>query len=1162
MRIAFRRCALGVAALLVAAAPALAQDSPLRALSRADINRPAVQEQLLALPETPGALFSARAAAPGERPQAAAEVRVRRARSVNLDVGYLNRMLETSPPRLDADGAISGAGQQHVLNVFDDLSVRVVKLSQTRNAMGFIVWQGGIVDDPLGSATLVVGNGDVTARIVAGGREFTIFPTGEGVHKVREVGRSSRELLDPASRPKNDARPTPPPTPEELAPPSADPDAPGFDAPERASAEPTYTIRVLVAYTPKALTDLPNMTAAVALAIADINATFTNSNISAQAQLVALERVNYTEGSTTDDDILDAATDGTGDFARISQMRAVVQADLVAVLASYATNTSCGLGWIQNTLDAVSPTASLTNRVRLGTSLTNSAGGCLPGTFTHELGHNMGAHHDRFAVTDDEPGPGAYNYGYVDTTARFMDVMAYDDECDSLNLSCVNIQYYSNPSVNYNGRPVGIADTLPAAANNSRKIRDVLPNLVRFRNFLTQPTTPMLAVFVSGSGAVTSSAGGLNCGGGGQCAASISGGGQVTLTPVAPAGYQFTGWSGACSGAGACSVSMSESRSVQATFAPSLRLATVYSSAQTQSQSFLRFANTGTTAATVNVALADAATGQALGTWTSPSIPAGAAAQYQINTIESALTPGTARPQFFAAAVQSDMTGYIQHVLYRPSDGTLTNLSTCDSGVTANATQVANVHSSILDFGFPSSIAVTNTGTSSGTATLGIFDSTNGARLGTYTTPSIPANGQAVISIATIQSSAGVTPSSTQFHYTFRIENSFSGALQHLVNNLTRGVITDMTTACAFGTVTPPASTLALRQPGPIFSSAQTASQSFLRFFNTGSTAGTVNVALANSTTGTSLGSWTSPSIPAGSSAQYQINTIESVIGSGVTKPNYYATNLQTQISGFFQHVLYRPADGTLTNLSTCEGGVASSASQLINVHSSVLNGPGFPSSVVVSNPTTAAFTATLGIFNAVTGARVGTYTTASVAAGARLIIPIATIESQIGYTPASDVFHYVIRAEGTFNGFLQHLVTNSSAGVITDMTTMCQLPATAVSYTSCTSACTITLGTPFAGQIKRPGGGNHQNFRLSLTAGTTYTINVRGSSSGNGTLVRPYIYIFGPSGGTPVADGGGGGTGNDARLTFAPTTTGNHTIQVTVYVYANNAGTFTVTVN
>jgi len=33
---------------------------------------------------------------------------------------------------------------------------------------------------------------------------------------------------------------------------------------------------------------------------------------------------------------------------------------------------------------------------------------------------------------------------------------------------------------------------------------------------------------------------------------------------------------------------------------------------------------------------------------------------------------------------------------------------------------------------------------------------------------------------------------------------------------------------------------------------------------------------------------------------------------------------------------------------------------------------------------------------------------------------------------------HYVIKVEGAFTGFLQHLVDNQKAGVTTDMSTVC----------------------------------------------------------------------------------------------------------------------------
>ncbi len=70
----------------------------------------------------------------------------------------------------------------------------------------------------------------------------------------------------------------------------------------------------------------------------------------------------------------------------------------------------------------------------------------------------------------------------------------------------------------------------------------------------------------SGSGAVTSAAAGISCGG--TCTAPFGVGASVTLSAAAAARSTFTGWSGAgCSGTGACTVTMSAAKSVTATFA-------------------------------------------------------------------------------------------------------------------------------------------------------------------------------------------------------------------------------------------------------------------------------------------------------------------------------------------------------------------------------------------------------------------------------------------------------------------------------------------------------------------------------------------------------------------------------------------------------------------
>jgi hypothetical protein len=74
----------------------------------------------------------------------------------------------------------------------------------------------------------------------------------------------------------------------------------------------------------------------------------------------------------------------------------------------------------------------------------------------------------------------------------------------------------------------------------------------------------------SGSGTVTSVPAGISCTStagvsSGACSAAFAEGATVTLT-AAPTSGAFTGWSGACTGTGSCQVTMSQARSVTATF--------------------------------------------------------------------------------------------------------------------------------------------------------------------------------------------------------------------------------------------------------------------------------------------------------------------------------------------------------------------------------------------------------------------------------------------------------------------------------------------------------------------------------------------------------------------------------------------------------------------
>ncbi len=82
----------------------------------------------------------------------------------------------------------------------------------------------------------------------------------------------------------------------------------------------------------------------------------------------------------------------------------------------------------------------------------------------------------------------------------------------------------------------------------------------------TPSSTKTLTVSLGGTGAgsVSSSPPGIACGA--TCSAAFTNGALVTLTASPSPGSTFSGWSGDCSGTGACTVTMSAARSVTASF--------------------------------------------------------------------------------------------------------------------------------------------------------------------------------------------------------------------------------------------------------------------------------------------------------------------------------------------------------------------------------------------------------------------------------------------------------------------------------------------------------------------------------------------------------------------------------------------------------------------
>jgi Divergent InlB B-repeat domain len=310
-----------------------------------------------------------------------------------------------------------------------------------------------------------------------------------------------------------------------------------------------------------------------------------------------------------------------------------------------------------------------------------------------------------------------------------------------------------------------------------------------------------LSLSVSQGGTVSSSPAGINCGT--ACVSTFTKGQTVTLSATAQQGSVFAGWSG-CSNAisTSCTLTLTGDTVVAAVFKASggqiVRQGTVYSTAGSTAYSFLRFYNADTSSGTVAVTLADPQTGQTLAQWTSPAIAPGTAPQFAVSDIESGVLAGVTKPSYYAITMQSQFNGTFQHIVVAAGNGVLTDQSSCDSGIEAVSSRVANVRSSQLgSAGYPSSIVLYNTGPTASAAVLQIFNAGNANLMGSYQTASIPPNGQLIVPVATMETTLGITTTPDMIHYVVTEKGSFTGYLRHLVTNVAAGVTTDLSVVCS-----------------------------------------------------------------------------------------------------------------------------------------------------------------------------------------------------------------------------------------------------------------------------------------------------------------------------------------------------------------------------
>ncbi|RPH63283.1 MAG: hypothetical protein EHM81_00390, partial [Chloroflexi bacterium] len=383
---------------------------------------------------------------------------------------------------------VSGQAVENSLiqfNLFDDTILDGVVERVETTALGSQSWIGHIAGQEISYFYLVYTQDVLAAHIAYPDGVYEVRYAGDAVYTINQLDQSLYPddiVLEPAL-----------------------PFGAAGEGGVEAQGGGAVNIDVLVLYTQSAETAAGGeaaMQALVNLAITETNQSYVNSNIAQQITLVHAEKASgYTESSDFGVNLsrLQGKTDGYLD--NVHALRDQYKADLVSLIIN---NTQyCGIAYL---MTDISPAFE-----SLGFSVVHYD--CATGyySFGHELGHNMGARHDRYVDNTDTPDH-AYAHGYAYPAASWRTIMAYNNACTAVGKNCTRLQYWSNPATSHGGVPMGVAGT----ADNHTMLYDTGPTIANFRvsapgafskyspgdTATNLPTTSMTLSWGTSSGAV------------------------------------------------------------------------------------------------------------------------------------------------------------------------------------------------------------------------------------------------------------------------------------------------------------------------------------------------------------------------------------------------------------------------------------------------------------------------------------------------------------------------------------------------------------------------------------------------------------------------------------------------------------------------------------
>ena len=318
-----------------------------------------------------------------------------------------------------------------------------------------LAWWGRLqgVED---SRVVLTLRGELVAGRFDDGRRVTLLePTAEG-HRVL--------YLDPSSLP-----------------PEGEPLVPDIDTAARTptgqSVDPVDGIDVMLLYSPQARSGAGGTTQILLTAqsaVDNANVAFMDSDMDARFVLVHAAETSRNEvaGDLFTDLIWLRFDPG------VATLRNAFKADMVGMLVN--GGSFCGRGYVMD-----NPGPGFEDWAFQVTKRSCAVGNL---SYAHEHGHNMGFEHD--PANGDSPSGASYpwSFGHF-VNGSYRTVMSYSSECTS---GCTRVAHFSNPDVNHNSAPTGIANQ----RDNARSGDLTAPIVTDFR--LRDSSAPDLVVLSPG----------------------------------------------------------------------------------------------------------------------------------------------------------------------------------------------------------------------------------------------------------------------------------------------------------------------------------------------------------------------------------------------------------------------------------------------------------------------------------------------------------------------------------------------------------------------------------------------------------------------------------------------------------------------------------------